>query len=562
VGDILGKIKGYCKLELLGSFRFLNPNGSRLEISSKKGRALLAMLAVSSGGDRSRTWLQDRLWGSRAQVQAQASLRNMLSSLKALLNQQGAEVLYCDHSRVWLDLNCLDIDARSQSATSNPTGEFLEGLDIAGEEGFEDWLRGERARLYNSPTLKEIPNGEITFAYGEFGDLPALAVLPFLNMTGDPANDLFGEGISEDLIDKLSRLRWLPIIARGSSFALATSTLEPKTIGDEIGARYLLQGRLRDEMGKLVLSASLVDTKSGQIIWSHKQLVDSAAPTVLQELLTGFALALGTKIDLEEQNRVLRTPQADLNVRGLIWRGRWHLNKFTAGDATLAKACFSKALEQEPNSPEALIQMTNALLWDCWALRSHEADIRSVRKMAQKAIIADYEDARGHMIAGITESFLRQPIRAEALLRRAVDLNPSLFLAHGYLGSTLYLNNKPEQALDSLSFAVRLSPNDQHLFHVLGELAISNYMLGQYEAAVDYADGSTLRRPAYWFSYVTKINALLKMGATKDARETYKTLKDASPHFHESFVDWLPFCDQVWNRELKGGLNLVAALND
>jgi tetratricopeptide (TPR) repeat protein len=116
------------------------------------------------------------------------------------------------------------------------------------------------------------------------------------------------------------------------------------------------------------------------------------------------------------------------------------------------------------------------------------------------------------MIAGITESFLRQPLRAQALLRRAIDLNPSLFLAHGYLGSTLYLNGSPKEALESLNFAIRLSPNDQHLFHVLGEIAICHLMIGEPVLAIEAAENSTLRRPAYWFAHVAKINGLIKLG--------------------------------------------------
>ena len=312
----------------------------------------------------------------------------------------------------------------------------------------------------------------------------------------------------------------------------------------------------------LVLAASLTDTDTGHSVWSNKQVIDAAVPTMLDDFLTGLTLTLGSKIDQQEQSRALRTPQSDLNVRDLIWRGRWHLNRFTAQDSGLAKQCFEDALAQEPNSPEAIVQMANALLWDAWAMRSQDSAIRAVRQMAQKAIIADYDDARGHMMAGIAECFLRQPIRAKTFLERAIDLNPSLFFAHGYLGSAMYLNDEPMAALDALNFAVRLSPNDQHLFHVLGEMAMSHLMLGEPTIAIEYADKSVMRRPAYWFAHVAKVNAFVQLDDMRGARGAYDELIASNLKFDESYLDWIPFCDPKWNALLKEGLNLAAHWND
>ncbi len=558
------------ELELLGSFRLLGPDGRRVEISSKKGQALIAMLALAGGGERTRSWLQDRLWGSRQAAQAQASLRNELSSLRTVLLGPNGSLLGSDHARVWIELDDLKVDARAINEIAGPCGELLEGLDIPGEDGFEDWLREERARFIRLSELGRDRAAEksqpmpltIATVSVQFDKLPALAVLPFTNQTGDPGKDIFADGISEDMLDRLSRLRWLPIIARSSSFGYRDGTVDPKIVGAQLGVRYLLDGRLRGENGNLVSAASLTDSDTGHSVWSNKQIIDANVPTMLDDFLTGMTLTLGAKIDQQEQSRALRTPQSDLNVRDLIWRGRWHLNRFTAEDSMLAKQCFENALVKEPNSPEAIIQMANALLWEAWAMRSQDSEIRIVRQMAQKAIIADYEDARGHMIAGIAECFLRQPIRARAFLERAIDLNPSLFFAHGYLGSTLYLNDEPMAALDALNFAIRLSPNDQHLFHVLGELAMSHLMLDEPAMAIDYADKSVMRRPAYWFAHVTKVNALVQLGDMPNARRAYDELISSNRKFEELYIDWIPFCDPKWNASLKNGLNLAAHWND
>jgi TolB-like protein/Flp pilus assembly protein TadD len=577
-GHFVGKQDAHGNLTILGPFRLLDLNGRRVEVTSKKGQALIAMLAVAGGGERTRSWLQDKLWGSRGQEQAQASLRVTLSALKTSFTKAGLTCLHSDHLRVWIDLAILRVDARDFSATDLDAGEFLEGLDIAGEESFEDWLRDERAKFFELLSRRRaiaqaqadqeaVPLDAITSAVTVpepliFKTLPALAILPFVNLSGNSTYDLLGEGLSEDLIDRLSRLKWLPIIARGSSFGFRGPDQSSKVIGEQLGARYLLDGRIRLDGDTPTIALSLTDCDSNRVIWSNKQDLKDHSPDFLQELLTGFALILGAKIDVQEQNRCLSIPQSDLDVRELIWRGRWHLNRFTMIDSQLAKEYFDEALKREPNSAEAIIQAANARLWDVWALRGDETEVRIVRRKAQKAIVADYDDARGHMIAGISESFLRQPIRAKALLQRAIDLNPSLFLAHGYLGSTLYLDGDPNAALVSLNFAVRLSPNDQHLFHVLGELAMCHFMLGDMEAAIIHADNSILRRPAYWYAHVIKIAALSKQGHHEQSQASLRELTQSDPQFQPTYIDWVPFCDRRWNLELQNCLNLLDARND
>ena len=556
-------------LELLGAFRLFAPDGTRIGVSSKRGRALIAMLAMAGSGERTRSWLQDRLWGSRAPNQAQASLRRELSNLRKLLSHGPGDLLQSDHDRVWLDLARLRVDARDM-AKNRSRGDFLEGLDLPGEEGFEDWLREERAQAgvkreisadpRLNPALDEAMRQPSAIAQPFFASRPALAVLAFVNATPDADLDLVAEGLSEDLIDRLSRLRWLPIIARSSSFAFRGRTAEPKAVGEALGARYLLEGRLRAGLTGLTLAISLADTETGQILWSNSRTFTRGSdPLALEDLLTGLTTALGTRIDSEEQTRALRKPQSDLNVQELIWRGRWHLNRFTAQDSALARDCFARALEAEPNSPEAIIQSTWARVWDLWAQRGSDDEIRAARQMAQQAIIADCDDARGHMLAGIAEIWLQQPLRAEALLRRAIELNPSLVMAHAQLGSALHLRGDHGQAIAVLNIAIRLSPNDHDLFFILGELAMAHLLSNQLDEALTHADHAISRRSAYWVAHVAKVNALARMSRKEEAQQALDELHASKNRFSPDFVDWLPFTDPRKNIFLKDGLNLVAA---
>ena len=560
-------------LKLVGAFRLLTPAGARVDISSRKGAALIAMLAMADDGERTRGWLQDQLWGARDPDQAQNSLRRELSNLRKALNAE-APLLVTDHDRVRLDLDRVAVDARAP-ASPGRRREFLEGLDIPGADGFEEWLREQRSILRDQvrtfseseaegepPARVRTPVVDVSQPAPGFDGRPALAVLPFANLTGDSDTDYLAEGISEELIDRLSRLRWLPVIARSSSFSLGPD-VDHRAVYRELGAKYLLEGRVRRAGEGFRLSASLTDAESGFVLWSpHLDLPAGCPPEALEPLVADLVAVLDTRIDNAEQVRAIAKPQAHLSDNELIWRGRWHLNRFTRADAEIARHLFAEALAKNPKSPEALIQATFSLAWSIWAERGADAEIVEMRKLAQRAIVADCDDGRAHMLAGIGEMWLRRPARAKTLLQRAISLNPSLAMAHAQLGGCHNLMGNPEAAFDSLKAAVRLSPNDMHLFYVLGELATAYCMLSRWADAVEHADQAILRRPAYWYSHMIKITALARGGDLAAANLAFDELLSVKPRFDPSYIDWLPFVERRWPDYFRESLALVKGDTD
>lgn len=565
-------------LSLMGTFRLATPDGLRVEIASTKGMALIAMLVVAKDGERSRAWLQDRLWGSRQRAQAQSSLRRELSNLRKHLNSGNTPVLVCQHNRVKLDLARLRVDILTfgdKDAFPSPgsvvSGEFLEGFDIAGENGFEEWLREQRSFFRpNSPSSvgtasiqqTALPQTDLfagqSLAAPRFGDRPALAVLPFANLTDDPADDYLSEGLSEDLIDRLSRLRWLPVIARNSSFAFAAGTADPRSIGGQLGARYVLEGRLRTTGSSHAVSLALSDATTNITFWTHRlPLPKDRSQDALDPVVAELVGVLDAQIDHAEQLRARGNRQNRLEFNDLIWRGRWHLNRLSRADAEIARQLFEQALELEPDSPEALLQVTFQLGWSIWANRGSVEQIQEMRRMAHRAIVADPHDGRGHMLAGIAELWLRQTDRARALLQRAVALNPSLCQAHAQLGCQFNLCGEPAAAIAPLRMAQRLSPNDIQVFFIIGELAVSYWMLGRWPEAVSEANQSITRRPAYWYAAVVKVNALVGAGDLEAARRAFDELLTVKPDFRPEYVDWIPFLDPAWNQRLKEGLAKV-----
>ena len=558
----------------MGAFRLLGTDGRRLEVASRKAIGLIALLATGRDGERTRQFLQDKLWGSREAAQAQTSLRRELSNLRKLLAQEAEPLLLTEGARVRLNLQHIAFDipvpgAANENERPEPRGvaEFLEGLDLPGEEGFEDWLREQRTLVHAQSAAWEAPAAydpnpplpahvlDLTQPTPGFEGRPALAVLKFQNQTGDPALDFAAEGISEDLIDQLSRLRWLPVIARSSSFSHDPSAMDAKAVGLSLGAKYLAEGRLRTAPAGFVLAVSTIDAETGQVIWSERfTLPESLSNESLVPVLGGLTAVLDARIDHAEQSRAAARPSTSRDVNTLIWRGRWHLNRMTRKDSRAARELFEEALRLEPDNPEVLVQAAWRMGWNIWAERISPEEMGLWTRLARRAMQADPEDGRAHAVLGAAEMFQRNNAPAIRLFRRAIELNPSLPQAHAFMGSALNLAGRPEEAMPCLLTSLRLSPNDPFAFHTLGELATANCMTGSWSEAIDLAEQSLIRRPGYWLAHLVKVNALVRSGAAAAASEAAGQMIEQCRGFSEADIDWLPYVDPSWNGYFKEGL--------
>ena len=266
---------------------------------------------------------------------------------------------------------------------------------------------------------------------------------------------------------------------------------------------------------------------------------------------------LEARIDSEVQARVLNRHVDELDFNEMVWRARWHLNRLTKRDAQIADELLARVLEEQPHSADALIQASFSKAWNIWSGRRNDGEIRELRSLAQRAIAADSYDGRGYMLAGMAEMWLRQHRPAETLFLQALEINPSLARAHAQLGSNYYLSGRPELALEPLRQALRLSPLDNQVFYVLGEMAVSHCMMGHYDDAVRHAELAIARRPAYFYAHVVKINGLARNGKVAAAQRALAQLYKVKPGFLAGDVDWLPFKDQSWNAFLKEGVELA-----
>ena len=249
-------------------------------------------------------------------------------NLRKLLNRDTEPLLICERDRVRLRIDLIDIDARL-AARSAGSGDFLEGLDIAGEDGFEEWLRAQRSASGPDSMAPGAPGAapplpahivDTSQPPAGFDGSPALAVMPFVNMTGESEHDYLAEGISEELIDRLSRIRWLPVIARNSSFSFADSS-DRRLVSKSLGAKYLLEGRLRRDGLSYLINAVLIDASSDHTVWTQRFALQSlTSRDTFGQFVIELVAHLETRIDHAEQLRTRGKRQDSFTVNDLIWR--------------------------------------------------------------------------------------------------------------------------------------------------------------------------------------------------------------------------------------------------
>jgi TolB-like protein/class 3 adenylate cyclase len=354
-------------------------------------------------------------------------------------------------------------------------------------------------------------------------DKPSIAVLPFQNMSGDPEQEYFADGIAEDIITALSRFKALFVIARNSSFTYQGCAVDVRQVGRELGVRYVLEGSVRKAANRVRITGQLVDTATGAHLWADH--FDGTLDDIfdLQDQLTATIVgAIAPRVEQAEIERTKRKPTDRLDAYDYYLRGVAGLNIRRAAEA---RKLFLKAVELDPS-----FAVCYAMAAHCYALevirgRLPPAEvIAETTRLARRAALLGNEDAVALTQAGNALAFVAGEIDEGAtLLDRAIVLNPNLALAWHQGGWAKIFLGEPEQAIERFSRAMRLSPLDPLLLPWMQSGTAHAYLLtGQYDQAASWAEKalrggarnpSALRAAAASFALAGRLEEARKVAA-------------------------------------------------
>jgi TolB-like protein/DNA-binding SARP family transcriptional activator len=364
-------------------------------------------------------------------------------------------------------------------------------------------------------------------------DRPSIAVLPFQNLGGDPEQEYFADGVVEEIITALSRMRWLFVIARNSSFAYKGRAMDVKQVGSELGVRYVLEGSVRSAGGQVRITGHLIDATTEAHLWAGS--FDGRLEDIfeLQDQVTASVVgAIAPELEKAEIERARHKPTANLDAYDYFLRGMAEVHKWKREANAEALRLFGKAIELDPEFAAAWGMAARCLFQRkvCGWAADHSAEVAEVRRLAWRAAELGAEDAVALATAGIGLAYVAGDFGdGGALLKRSLELNPNLamtWLAIGW-GNVWY--GAPEKALELLAHAMRLSPHDPQIANMQAGTAAAHFFAGRDDEAIAWAKASLRTRPDYRVAACILVASLAWSGETAKAQDAVARLRRIDP---------------------------------
>ena len=353
-------------------------------------------------------------------------------------------------------------------------------------------------------------------------DKPSLAVLAFQNLSGDPEQEFFADGIAEEIITALSRAHWLFVIARNSSFSYKGKSVDVRQLGRELGVRYVLEGSVRKAGNRVRITAQLIDAADGRQVWADRY--DRALEDIfaIQDEITHSIIgAIAPGIVAAEIQRVQRKDAAELGQWERVMRAHWHVRRLTREDCREAVPLIEEGLQIDPNNALALADLAYnwhfALIFG-WIEKPPAALLEKMGDAARRAVAADDQDAIAHTVVGIYELFANRHDNAIKRLKRAIELDPNSSFARGNLGVALSFGGEPESSIQALGEAIRLSPRDYLMVIWYTASAWSHLHAERFADAMNCAKQAIELNPNFPDSHWTLAAAAAHLGQLNEAQ--------------------------------------------
>jgi TolB-like protein/tetratricopeptide (TPR) repeat protein len=369
-------------------------------------------------------------------------------------------------------------------------------------------------------------------------DRPAIAVLPFVNMSGDPEQDYFSDGISEDIITALSKQRWFFVIARNSSFVYKDKAVNIRQIGAELGVGYVIEGSVRRDGDRVRITAQLNDVATGSHVWAERYDRGLADVFAVQDEITE---AITTSIEprllaAENFHARSRTPDS-MDAWGLVMRALSHFWRLTQQDYVVAQELLEKAIAIDPNYSQALGVLATShafCAYNGWADMATAVAI--AERAALAAIRADSEDPWAHHALGCVHVLLRRYDDALAEFELALSLNPSFALAQSVYGLALAFSGRWEDAGAATARALRLSPRDPFSAIYNGIAAYAQFVGRNYAETMRLARASIRLRSDHVGGYRMLCAGAAMAGHADIATSALEALRRAQPNFSLAWI--------------------------
>jgi pentatricopeptide repeat protein len=405
-------------------------------------------------------------------------------------------------------------------------------FDDMGEQAVKNIARPvgvHRVHLTEQLTRSIGPAGKTERAASE---RPSIAVLPFANMSGDPEQEYFADGISEDVITGLSKLRWFFVIARNSSFAYKGKAVDVKRTARELGVRYVLEGSVRKGGNRVRITTQLIDAATGNHIWADRYDGDLTDVFALQDEITKKVVAAiePRLLEAEGMRSQSRSPD-DLGAWDMVMQANslfWRLTKIE-GEAAIA--VLKKAVARYPDYAPAHSMLAFAMLvsrlfgWTVVASPVNEAIV-----LARRAAELDDSDPWAHLALGYVAYMMRRTDEAKQEYQRAIDLNPNFAAAYGYLGWALAAAGRTDEAIVFSEQAIRMSPQDPQNTVFNNALAVSHYLAGRYAEATNFARKVVQQRDGMTSGHRILVACLAQAGQFEEAHTVLQRLKELQPN--------------------------------
>ena len=364
-------------------------------------------------------------------------------------------------------------------------------------------------------------------------DKPLIAVLPFTNMSGDPEQEYFADGITEDITTGLSKFGLFFVISRNSTFAYKGRSVNVQDVARDLGVRYVLEGSVRKSGNRVRITAQLVDAIADKHIWAEKYDRELEDVFEIQDEITQrIVTSVAPEFLSAEMRRAERIEEQNLDAWDAFMRAYWHLLRFTKDDNAAAQSLVRKAidLDQHRANYHGLLAVT--YLMDAfygWS-ESRDASFREARESAERALALDDQDTLALRSIGLVHFFSKNHDAALSYYERAVAANPNEAENRALLGAALGVAGDYDAALEQFETAFRLSPRDVHIATWYNYLAVAAFVAGRDEEAAEWARKTVQANPQFPGGYRTLSASYGNLGRLTEAEAAREKLQELLPN--------------------------------